>query len=90
MLVIKKLVNHLHFLLSLRVSYHLLMINTCPFVTDKLKCTVFRSNRKQAYPFLIPFGIELFLGATSSIRIIDYLLTVYRTSTLMFFYGNNC
>src|SRR5699024_1509800 len=45
------------------------------------------SNRKQAYSFLIPFGIGLLLGAVSSIRIIDYLLNEYRTPTLMFFMG---
>src|SRR5690625_871260 len=43
------------------------------------------SNRKQAYPFLIPFGIGLFLVAISSMHLINYLLNEYRTSTLMFF-----
>ncbi|HLQ98449.1 MAG TPA: DUF368 domain-containing protein [Candidatus Dormibacteraeota bacterium] len=45
------------------------------------------SNRKQAYPFLIPFGIGLFLGAISSMHLINYLLSEYRTPTLMFFMG---
>src|SRR5690625_874424 len=47
------------------------------------------SNRKQAYPFLIPFGIGLFLGAASSMHLINYLLNEYRTPTLMFFYGDH-
>lgn len=45
------------------------------------------SNRTQALPFLLTFGLGIFIGFISSIHIIDYLLNFYRTPTIMFFVG---
>ena len=44
-------------------------------------------NRKEAYPFLLTFGAGMAGGFAFSIFIIDYLLTAFRTPTLMFFVG---
>lgn len=45
------------------------------------------SKRKQALPFLIPFGIGVAIGVLVSMFGIEYLLRVFRTPTLMFFMG---
>ncbi|MGP4073300.1 DUF368 domain-containing protein [Piscibacillus sp. B03] len=44
-------------------------------------------KRKEAYPFLLTFGLGMFMGFILSLHLISYLLSVYRTPTLMFFVG---
>ncbi|WP_026675294.1 DUF368 domain-containing protein [Alkalihalobacterium bogoriense] len=44
-------------------------------------------HRKEALPFLFTFGTGMVVGFALSIFIINYLLSYYRTPTLMFFIG---
>jgi len=44
-------------------------------------------KRKEALPFLFTFGVGMVFGFGSSILLIDYLLSNYRTPTLIFFVG---
>jgi putative membrane protein len=44
-------------------------------------------NRKEAFPFLFAFGVGMVVGFAISIFIIDYLLSTFRTPTLLFFVG---
>lgn len=45
------------------------------------------SERKKVFPFLFIFGTGMIIGFAFSIFLIDYLLKMYRTPTLMFFVG---
>ncbi|WP_051189056.1 DUF368 domain-containing protein [Halalkalibacillus halophilus] len=45
------------------------------------------SKKKEVLPFLLMFGFGMVIGFASTLYIIDYLLTNYRTQTLMFFVG---
>jgi putative membrane protein len=44
-------------------------------------------HRKEAFPFLFVFGTGMVGGFAISIFIVDYLLTTFRTPTLLFFVG---
>lgn len=44
-------------------------------------------HRREALPFLFTFGTGMVIGFAISIFIINYLLSYYRTPTLMFFIG---
>ncbi|WP_162297952.1 DUF368 domain-containing protein [Halalkalibacillus sediminis] len=45
------------------------------------------NKRKEAIPFLSIFGLGMAIGFVSALFVIDFLLTNYRTPTLMFFVG---